>query len=134
MEEAFLAGTRVLIVEFEPLTAMNLHDIVAEAGGEAALITTTPDQALTALQSANFDFAILDISTRDKNAIEVAQRLVKKRVPFVVTISDEFTPAGFPKSILLRKPFSIAQFRGAVETTQRFMRQNEWPPMTRHIG
>jgi hypothetical protein len=57
---ARLAGKRLLVVEDEPLVALDLVDILEEAGAEVAGSAGTAKEALNIIENASLDAALLD--------------------------------------------------------------------------
>jgi CheY-like chemotaxis protein len=74
---------RILIVEDEMLVAMLLEDILAGLGHVVAGTAPNVRQALAMLDSAAFDFAILDVNLPDGRSDAVADALMERGVPFL---------------------------------------------------
>lgn len=72
-----MQSLRILLVEDEPLIALDLEDILVEAGHAVVGIAATTTQALTiAAGSAPFDLAILDIDLASgDDGVATASRL-----------------------------------------------------------
>src|SRR5262245_28636029 len=96
----------ILIVEDDPLIAMDLEAIVLEAGA-MPLCCATVREALTLAERATFALALLDIDVRDGNTFPVARILMRRNVP--VTFVSAARPADIPADVstapLLPKPF-----------------------------
>ncbi|MEQ8434118.1 MAG: response regulator [Oceanicaulis sp.] len=75
---------RILIVEDEALIALDIEDSLRSAGFEIAAIASGVDQALAALDTDIPDAAVLDANLSGRSGAEVAVRLRKACVPFVV--------------------------------------------------
>lgn len=98
---------RILIVEDEPLIALDIETAVAESGLTVAGMAHSVEEALSLVGSTDFDVAILDANLRGESASPVAARLKERRRPFVA-VSGYSTGQltwldGAP---LLGKPFS----------------------------
>ncbi len=106
-----LAGKRVLIVEDEPLVAMELADHLAEAGAEiVGPVGNVPD-ALILIGREQFDAALLDANLAGMPVDDVAAALTRKNVPFafVSGYGPESLPRSFAAAATLSKPFSAQQ-------------------------
>jgi DNA-binding NtrC family response regulator len=79
-----LSGVRVLIVEDDPLMAMDLEDTLAEAGALVVGLCQTLNEAMARANVDDFAVAVLDFSLGMDTASPVAHRLVRRRVPFVL--------------------------------------------------
>lgn len=74
----------VLILEDEALIALNLQDELQDAGYRIAGPFTTCAAALSWLQTATPDTAILDAALKDGPCREVALELSRRDVPFLI--------------------------------------------------
>jgi PAS domain S-box-containing protein len=102
-----LAGKRFLIVEDEPLVALDLSESLTGAGAEVlASIASIPD-ALEFIGKTKLDAALLDANLHGQPVDEVAAALTRNDVPFafVSGYSKEHLPLGFRDVPLLNKPF-----------------------------
>ena len=80
-----LRGRRVLVVEDDPLIAMELADLLATGEVEALGPVPTVRAALDALAAAQPDAAVLDLNLRGERSTPVARALLEAGVPFVLT-------------------------------------------------
>jgi CheY-like chemotaxis protein len=109
---------RVLVVEDEPLLAMLLEESLAELGYELAGSAATVPQALSMIDQAEVDCALLDFSLgRDSTSLPVANRLRDDGKPFYFLtghLSLEGAP-GLPQDApMLTKPVSLGQLETAL--------------------
>ncbi|CFX02246.1 protein of unknown function [Candidatus Filomicrobium marinum] len=83
MSRSNLEGYSILLVEDEPLIAMDIAD---ELEGHGARVHNVPsvDEALTILASAAVSAAVLDYRLADGTADELCQRLTDMGIPFVI--------------------------------------------------
>lgn len=81
---AFLAGARVLLVEDEPLIALELEQFLAACGAEIVGPAPTVRAALAALQAGRPDVAVLDLNLRGEKSTPVARALKATGVPLVL--------------------------------------------------
>ena len=114
-----LAGKRVLIVEDEPLIALD-HTAVSAAGAEIVRTCATVSQALECLTRSPVDFAVVDFLLADKNSEPLQAALKQRHIPFVVVSS-------YPRALVridegqdvLRKPVKPRVLRGSVAAARR---------------
>lgn len=106
-----LDGKRLLIVEDEPLLAM---DIAGELEGAGASVIGPASDAAVALKLIahyRFDGALLDANLDGHPVDEIAAMLTRQNIPFVFVsgYGRDSLPAGFAETPLLAKPFNAAQ-------------------------
>ncbi len=77
-------GLSVLIVEDEPILALNLAIVIEEFDGQPVGPVPTVSQALALLDSETVDAAILDANLLDRDVTPVAMLLLKRAIPFVI--------------------------------------------------
>lgn len=97
----------VLILEDEAIVALDLDEIVTEAGFCVASIISSCADAIEWLKNHTPDVAILDVELRDGPCIEVARIIADKSVPFVVFSGNVPLPSTDPvflKGRWLEKP------------------------------
>ena len=98
-----VAGRSILIVEDEPLIAMEIVDAFKKAG---ALVTTTVSlkQALILVEHDGLAAAILDHALGDSDSSQLCERLRERDIPFV--IYSGFSKIGGPcaEGPLVQKP------------------------------
>ncbi len=106
-----LSGKRFLVVEDEPLVALDLAAGLQEAGGEVVASTGSASQALDIIESQPLDAALLDGNLHGRPVDEIAATLTRRKVPFafVSGYGRESLPRTFGTVALLAKPFSQAQ-------------------------
>ena len=80
-----LRGRRVLVVEDDPLIAMELADLLATGGVEPLGPVPTIQAALATLAAAQPDAVVLDLNLRGERSTPVARALLAAGVPFVLT-------------------------------------------------
>lgn len=102
-----LKGARVLLVEDEPLVALDLRYELEDAGATVAGVARTVAEALEAARSAPIDLALLDGNLKGQPVDEVAAMLDSRSVPFcfVSGYGREHLPQGFDHAPLIEKPF-----------------------------
>jgi DNA-binding response OmpR family regulator len=81
---ASLEGKRVLLVEDEPLEAMDYCDRLAEAGAEVIGPCLSVADAMRCIAAGKIDVAVLDFALGERNTFVVQDELERKRIPFIV--------------------------------------------------
>jgi DNA-binding response OmpR family regulator len=78
-----LRGRTVLIVEDEPLLALDIAEEVS-ANGAQAVVANGVQEALSALSRVRFAIAIVDHRLRGEDAAQVIRRLKDLQTPLVI--------------------------------------------------
>lgn len=101
-----LGGCRILLIEDEPLVAMDIAASLEEAGAKVVKIARTLADAMTAAGQDAFDVALLDGNLMGKPVDTVAAVLQERGKPFcfVSGYGREHLPAGFIDAPILIKP------------------------------
>ncbi|HEY6994819.1 MAG TPA: PAS domain S-box protein [Xanthobacteraceae bacterium] len=112
-----LEGKRILVIEDEPLVAMELESNLSAAGCEVVGPAGTLEQAKSLVAQANFDAALVDVNLAGRTVEEIAAALTQKNRPFafVTGYGREALPRGFQDAVVLGKPFGRDQVLAAVE-------------------
>lgn len=100
---------RILILEDEPLIAMDLEDIVTERCGATCVFATTAEAGLRHV-AAGVDFALLDFNLGggDRTSLKVAADLMARNVPFCfVSGSLPQLPAHLSAVPRISKPYRV---------------------------
>ena len=80
-----LDGLRVLVVEDEPLVAMDIAAVLRRAGAAVLGPAHRLDAALALAAEEVLDGALLDINLHGQHVFPVADALAAREVPFVFT-------------------------------------------------
>ena len=78
-------GRRVLIVEDQPLIAMEMENMLTGLGHFVTATATRIGKALSLAEGSEFDLAVLDINLAESNTFQVAAILRKRGIPFFFT-------------------------------------------------
>ena len=98
---------KVLLVEDEPLIAMDLQDVITEAGFEVAGPVSHVDRAVEIATKEQLSGAILDFRVRNDDTVAVADILLARGVPFIfITGLPGSLPDRFASVPQLSKPFN----------------------------
>ena len=97
---------RILILEDDPLIALDLESILEAYGHTVIGICASLKQARAWLNEA-FDFALLDIDLRDGKSFEIAAALDARRTPFTFLSGSRPSelPDGLQHAPFLAKPY-----------------------------
>ena len=104
-------GLRVLLVEDEPLIAIDGDDMLRAMGVEDVVWVRTVTEGVNALDANTFHAALLDLRLGQDSSISLAQRLAAKNIPFgfLTGFQDNAIPQEFRGRPLVVKPFTAAQ-------------------------
>jgi DNA-binding response OmpR family regulator len=108
---------RILVVEDEPLVALQLQSTLEDEGYEVVGPAMTLAEGLRLAQSDKFDLALLDINLGTENSGPIALQLSDRRIPFVFSTgyTDSSTlPEQFRSIMRLQKPYSIEEIRRVI--------------------
>jgi PAS domain S-box-containing protein len=126
-----LAGRRFLVVEDEPLVALDIEAGLENAGAEVVASTGSVKEALQIIESTELDAALLDGNLHGRPVGEIAAALTRRKVPFVFVTGygREGLPQAFKQVSVLAKPFSPQQLieaaAGLVERRSDVVRLRE---------
>ncbi|MFO1127739.1 MAG: PAS domain S-box protein [Rhodospirillales bacterium] len=97
---------RILIVEDEPLIAMDLHRIVSQTGLDVSGPVGTLDRALDLAEDQTLTGAIVDVNLGPEASYPVADRLRRSGIPiiFITGYAAETLPGRFAGETVLQKP------------------------------
>ncbi|MGD9803722.1 MAG: response regulator [Hyphomicrobiaceae bacterium] len=101
---------RALVVEDEPLLAMEVAEHLTDAGFEVVGPATSVAKALRLLNEIDCDVAVLDVHLGSEHSEPVALALKARGKPFVVVSgnSQKHYPPGFQGAPSLSKPIRPA--------------------------
>jgi DNA-binding response OmpR family regulator len=86
--------TSILIVENEPLIAMDIEVMLIDAGVQAVHHVQSCQEALDWLSDNSPEVVILDLHLRDGPGTVVAEALHARAIPFIVYSGDTIMSAG----------------------------------------
>ena len=106
-----LAGKRILLIEDEPLVAMDLEELIRGAGCRIAATVATVAAAKDAVDAIPCDAALLDANLGGEAVDEIAAALTRKGIPFAFATGHgpEALPAAFREAPVIGKPFDPEQ-------------------------
>jgi CheY-like chemotaxis protein len=111
MEPAFHDGLPgdVLIVEDDPLIALDFEDTILGFGVKTVRTAATVARALQMIADRAPDFALLDVGLLHENSFAIAERLDALAIPYVFVTGYSAVgmfPAAFAHKPTLPKPYS----------------------------
>ncbi len=114
---ARLASKRVLVVEDEPLVALDLLATLQDAGAQPVGPAGTTADALRLIEATALDAALIDGNLNGSPVDEIASALTQRRVPFafVTGYGRDSLPRAFRGAAILSKPYPAAALVAAVE-------------------
>ena len=102
---------RILIVEDEPLIALDLEGMLLDADFEVADIAGTIEKALVIIEMGELDAVLLDANLKGVSSAPVALALAVRGLPFLVLsgYAADQQPEAFRAGSYLQKPASPVQ-------------------------
>ena len=112
-----LHGKRILLIEDEPLVAMDVESTLTAAGCKVVGQAATLERAKQLIEEADCDAALVDVNLAGQPVDELATLLTRKNRPFafMTGYGREALPAGFRGAVVLSKPFGADQLLATVE-------------------
>lgn len=112
------SAKRVLIVEDEPLVALDIEAALEAGGYKVAAIATSVREAFDALGASAIDLVLLDGNLRGHPVDDVADALRDRAIPFLFVsgYGRESLPTDFTDIPILQKPFDHEQLVQCVDT------------------
>lgn len=108
---AMLSGRRILVVEDEPLIALDIEDTLTRAGADVR-IALNVREALNLLHREGFGAAVVDHYLRGETSDPLYAELRKLGTPFVVTSGMS---APINDALVLPKPISMRRLLRVLE-------------------
>lgn len=85
MTDGSMTGCRLLVVEDEMLIALEIEEVLKDLGCEVVGPTGKLDAALELADTETIDGAILDVTIRGGDVFPVADRLLERDIPFILS-------------------------------------------------
>ena len=114
-----LKGLRILLVEDEAMVAMLIESILDDLGCLVVECAASVPAALEAIDSRQFDGALLDMNLGGSTVYPVAEILSARALPFAFVSGYGPTAdveARFPNVAVLKKPFDAWHLAQLVKT------------------
>jgi PAS domain S-box-containing protein len=115
-----LAAIRLLIIEDEPLVAIEIENVLKDAGA-VVTIAGGASQALHQIEHFGFDAALLDGNLHGSPVDEIAAALTRAKVPFafVSGYGKQSLPRAFAAAPIVTKPFVPSELLAAATELTR---------------
>ncbi len=108
----------VLIVEDDPIIALDFEDTLLGFGVKTVRTAPSVARALAVIDERAPDFALLDVGLIREKSFAVAERLEALKIPFVFVTgygADARLPLAFAERPRLPKPYSTDALQGLAE-------------------
>ena len=104
------------MVEDDPIVAMVVEDTLRDMGLEVLVDLSLVD-ALSEIETSEFDAALIDVGLRGESAYPVMVALQERRVPFAVMSGSDLTTlaAEFPQVRMMSKPLDMKSLQKAMQ-------------------
>ena len=109
----------VLIVEDDPIIALDFEDTVLGFGVKSARTAGSVARALDLIADRAPDFALLDVGLVREKSFAIAERLDELKIPFVFVTGygpDVRLPAALADKPRLPKPYSTDALRAVLKS------------------
>ena len=112
-----LKGKRIIIIEDEPFVLMDLESILTDAGCEVVGSAGTREKAISLVNEADCDAALVDANLAGHPVDDIAGKLTQRNIPFafVTGYGREALPHGFRDGLLVKKPYGPKELTAVVE-------------------
>jgi CheY-like chemotaxis protein len=111
--DAKLKGRWILIVEDEPLVALDILNSLTNAGA-SVLSAATLQEGLRLAEHPQLSAAILDLALGEHNSAPLCTRLMQRRIPFVIYTGYAEVPAACHGGVIVSKPATPDTLLGAL--------------------
>jgi DNA-binding response OmpR family regulator len=129
---SLLAGRSILVVEDEPLIAMDVAALIADYGGRSLLVRTCK-QAIELAETEHLSAAILDYGCGDVHQItSLCGHLAKRRISYLFYTGYDNVDESCRDVLLVRKPATGEALLRAL--TQLMLPSSALPAPTRHYS
>jgi CheY-like chemotaxis protein len=114
-------GCSVFLVEDEVMIRMMVADMLEELGYRVAAEAGEIGEAIKLAESADFDFAILDVNVNGKVITPVAELITARNRPFI--FATGYGSSGLPQEYrdrpALQKPFQLETLAQVISATMK---------------
>jgi DNA-binding response OmpR family regulator len=112
-----LDGLRILLLEDEPLIAMDVEQLCRDNGADEIICVRDLKDVEREVRAARFDAAIVDLMLSGASTLDFARDLHERGVPFVFASGysePEELASSFPGVALVEKPYAGADLVEAI--------------------
>lgn len=116
------AGLSILVVEDEPLIAMQIQMDLEDDGHKVIGPATTLQKGMELAQRGGFDFAVLDVNLGATDSGPIAECLMAQNIPFVLAtgFNDlDSLPSSLRDAHRINKPYEVRDLRSILGQRQK---------------
>jgi CheY-like chemotaxis protein len=115
-DDSYIKPLSVLVVEDEPLIALQTAQLLAEVGCRVIGPAASVGEALSLMSGAEFDAAILDVDLDGARSFPIADVLAEEGKPFgfLTSFGVPELPNRFQQSIIMSKPLCSRELRSFI--------------------
>lgn len=115
---AQLAGLHVLVVEDDPMIGLLVEDTLLDAGCHVCGPYMSFETGMNAAETEAVDVAVLDVNLAGALSYPIAETLVARGIPFVLTsgYGDSAAPPEHPNWLTCTKPFTTETLTEALRS------------------
>jgi DNA-binding response OmpR family regulator len=103
----------ILVVEDQPLVALDIADSLTKAGA-SVLSAATLQEGLRLAEHPRLSAAILDLALGEHDCVPLCLRLSDRRIPFVIYTGYPEVPAACRAGVIIPKPAAPDALLGAL--------------------
>ena len=117
---AVIAGKRCLVLDDEFIIALDIQQILEQAGATSVVCAGNATDALAAIERGpRFDFAVLDVKLSEPGeCLKVADALAEQGTPFIFLTGmrgEAEHTRRFPRAPIVDKPFQAPALLAALQ-------------------
>ncbi len=117
---------RVLVVEDEPVIAINIQATLLDLGYRPFAAATLA-AAADILEHSHVDIALLDVRLPDGDGCSLGHKLVERSIPFALMSGTEILPGMIPVGTpILHKPFGSAELTNLLSNLAEQRDRNDY--------
>jgi CheY-like chemotaxis protein len=114
-----LTGKRCLVVDDEFLIALDIQQVLEQAGAAEVVCTGNAVEALTAVRRGRFDLAVLDmrLGAGGGTSLPIADALAAADTPFIFLTGlrgDSAEARAYPAALVVEKPYGASTLLAAI--------------------
>jgi CheY-like chemotaxis protein len=117
-----LTGRLILVAEDEPLIALDVKQTFEDEGAQVIVARTLPD-ALRGAEHPALSAAVVDYALGDSDSSGICERMLQRRIPFIVYTGYDNLGGAFRYGVHIRKPASaldlVSTVRGMIGSDAR---------------
>ncbi|WP_171054554.1 response regulator [Roseovarius arcticus] len=117
-------GSRIILIEDEPLIAADIEFAIQDAGYDVVGSARTVDEGLRLLKTTVCDGAVIDANLNGQSSKAIVDKLDLAAVPYIVVSGYTRDQIDFLKegTVLIGKPFRMSDLTNAIR--ENLVREN----------